>query len=132
LCHKHYGPDIFHRVQDSVLEELGLPPGDVIHLKDGAVPWWNGPDTKRKRVDESKPNAREYPAVKCAEAFVAYKTRYDGEGGCQFSRPLMVGDDSSAHLGESIWYRCKALQDWFPIPLGYTVVTENNEDPFAV
>ena len=115
-----------------VLKELRLLPGDVIHLKDRAVPWWNGPDTKRKRVDEPEPNVWEYLVVKCIEASVAYETRYDDGGGCQFSGPPMVGGDSSVHPGESIWYRCKAHQDWFPISPGYTVVTENNEDPFSV
>ena len=49
LCHKCYGPDILHRVPDVALEELDIPPGNVIHLKDGAVAWWQNSNAKRKR-----------------------------------------------------------------------------------
>jgi hypothetical protein len=32
---KRYGPGILHKVPDSALEDLGIQPGDIIHLKDG-------------------------------------------------------------------------------------------------
>ncbi|KAE9392898.1 hypothetical protein BT96DRAFT_944302 [Gymnopus androsaceus JB14] len=43
---KGYGLDILHEVPDSDLKELGVRPGDVLHLKRGAPLWFNGPDAK--------------------------------------------------------------------------------------
>ncbi|KAE9399161.1 hypothetical protein BT96DRAFT_771043, partial [Gymnopus androsaceus JB14] len=44
---KGYGLDILHAVLDSDLKELGVRPGDVLCLKQGARPlWFNGPDAK--------------------------------------------------------------------------------------
>jgi hypothetical protein len=119
LRHKHYGPDILHKVQDSALEELGIQPGDVIRLKEGAVTWWNSPDVKRKRGNEEVPDA---PPAKC---LVAYERRFDDGGGNRFWGPPMVeGDafDAPDVLGEKMWFKCEARDAWFPIPQGYIVV----------
>jgi hypothetical protein len=39
----------FYIVPDAALEELCIPPGDVIRLTDRAVVWWQSSDAKRKR-----------------------------------------------------------------------------------
>jgi hypothetical protein len=59
---------------------------------------------------------------------VAYERQFDDEGRCQFSGPPMVGGDPPNIPGETIWYRCKACKDWFPIPPGYTVEVEEGDD----
>jgi hypothetical protein len=125
LRNKRYGPDILHRVSEKALEEVGIHPGDVICLQDGAVVWWNGPDAKRKRVDGDK-DTSEPPAKRDS---VAYEKRYDDGGGCHFSGPPMVGGDYSVP-GETLWYKCEARKEWFPVPPGYTVIMEE-EDPWA-
>jgi hypothetical protein len=122
-----------HRVQDSTLKELGIHPGDVIRLKDGAAAWWNGPDAKRKRPnDDDTEHRKQSPTPSAQHNSVTYKTRYDEGGGCQFLGPPMVSSDSSLCPGESLWYKCEARNDWFPVPAGYTIVHEGDEDPFAV
>jgi hypothetical protein len=124
LRRQRYGPDVLHRVPDSDLTKLGIHPGDVIRLKDGAVIWWKGPDAKRKR-DQFEPEPQDALPAKHT---VAYERRFTEGGGSRFSAGPMVGGDPPNAPGETIWYRCEARQDWFPIPPGYTVEEENNED----
>ena len=128
LRHKRYGLDILHKVADSVLEEIGIHPGDVIRLKDGASARRKGPDVKRKRntLDEA-PDA---PPAKHTST-VGYERRLADGGGCRFSGPPMVGGDPPNVPGETLWYKCEARKEWFPIPPGYTVVEEDADDPFG-
>ena len=123
LQHKRYGPDILPCVSDKALEEAGIHPGDVIRLKDGAITWWNGPDAKRKRVD-GEGDISEPPAKRDV---VDYERRFDDGGGSQFSGPPMVGGDYEEVPGETLWYKCTARKDWFPIPHGYTVIVEGDD-----
>ena len=46
LACEGYGPDILPYVEDKVLLECGLTPGDAICLKRGAAEWWNSSDAK--------------------------------------------------------------------------------------
>lgn len=48
LHQKKYGPDILHLVDDTEPKKIRIPAGHVLWLKSGALPWWNGPDVKRK------------------------------------------------------------------------------------
>ena len=70
----------------------------MICLKDGAIMWWNGPER-----------------------------RFDDGGGSQLSGPPMVGGDYEEVPGETLWYKCTACKDWFPIPHGYTVIVEEDD-----
>ena len=124
LHNKRYGPDILPRVLDKALEEVGIHPGDVIRLKDGATVWWNHPDAKRKRADSINKVAGE-PSAK--RNFVAYERRFDEGGGNRFSGPQMVGGDYLVP-GETLWYKCVAKGEWLPVPPGYTVVMEGDEE----
>lgn len=128
LRHKHYGLDILHKVADSALKEIGIHPGDVIHLKDDTSAWWKGPDVERKRnaLDEA-PGA---PLAKHT-GIIGYKRRFANGGGCHFSGPPMVWGDPPNVPGETLWYKCEACNEWFPIPPGYTVVKEDADDPFG-
>lgn len=38
-----YGPDILHKVSDRALEALGIPGGNIIHMKEASHPWFTGP-----------------------------------------------------------------------------------------
>jgi hypothetical protein len=40
----------------------------------------------------------------------------------------MVGGDPPNVQEETIWYKCEARKDWFPVPPGYTIVEEGHED----
>jgi hypothetical protein len=123
LHRKRYGPDILPRVSDKALEEVGIQPGDVIRLKDGAAVWWNGPDAKRKRVDGDEETGE--PSVK--RDSVAYERQFDEGGGCHFSGPPMVGGGYLVP-GETLWYKCVAIGDWLPVPPGYTVIMEEDDE----
>jgi hypothetical protein len=94
LQHKRYGPDILPHVSDKALEEVGIHPGDVIRLKDGAVTWWNGPDAKRKRVD-GEGDISDPPAK---HDIVTYKRRFDDSGACRFSGPPIRQSTSLGNL----------------------------------
>lgn len=120
-------PDILHCVPDSALKDLRLLPGDVIHLKEGVVAWWNGPDAKRKRSRSNTVDGQEPPAKHAATNLVAYERRFDDGGRTQFSGPPMEARDYQVP-GETLWYRCEACQDWFQVSPGYTVVANAEED----
>ena len=105
------------------MEEVGIYPGNVIHLKDGAIMWWNGPDAKRKRVD-GEGDISEPPAN---HDVVDYERRFDDGSGSWFSGPPMVGGDYEEVLGKTLWYKCTAHKDWFPILHRHTVIVEEDD-----
>ena len=70
LRRKSYSPDILHKVSDDALENIGIPAGDVIRLKDASLPWYTGPSAKRRRIEVEKPPE---PVPK---AVVSYKRRW--------------------------------------------------------
>ena len=49
LDHQGIEPDILAEMSDHILSDIGIPDGDIIHLKKGSIAWWNRPDTKWKR-----------------------------------------------------------------------------------
>ncbi|KIK24630.1 hypothetical protein PISMIDRAFT_10069 [Pisolithus microcarpus 441] len=46
-------PDILPDVDDKLLSEFGISPGDAICLKKGSMAWWNGPDANHKQSKAS-------------------------------------------------------------------------------
>jgi len=59
-----------------------------------------------------------------------YERWFDDGGGCHFLGPPMVGGDYYVP-GETLWYKCTARKDWFPVPCGYTVIMEEEENQWA-
>ncbi|KAI6018704.1 hypothetical protein BKA83DRAFT_4496185 [Pisolithus microcarpus] len=59
-------PDILPDVDDKLLSEFGISPGDAICLKKGSMAWWNGPDAKHKQskasASASTEEAQQLPA----------------------------------------------------------------------
>jgi hypothetical protein len=51
-------------------------------------------------------------------------------GGNRFWGPPIEGGDDVLEPGLQIWYKCKAHQDWLPIPQGYVAVAEGDDDDF--
>ncbi|KAF8230706.1 hypothetical protein L208DRAFT_1280491, partial [Tricholoma matsutake] len=49
-----YGPDILHLIEGTTLQGISLSEGDVIHLKQNALHWWNieSEYKKHKQPDE--------------------------------------------------------------------------------
>jgi hypothetical protein len=129
LRRKSYGPDILHRVGDKALEDIGITPGNIIHLKDAAIPWYNGPSAKKRRIT----NESGVEKGQTDKPLVSYEKRwFDTEGNqtgasC-FWGPTMKGGDRVLELGLEIWYKCEARQDWFIVPRGYVAVEEGLED----
>lgn len=125
LRRKAYGPDILHKVDDEALENLGISPGNIIRLKDAAVPWYNGPAAKKRRITSE---SGEEPS-QGKKSLVSYEKRwFDPEGNqtgaSRFWGPIMEAGDEVLEPGLQIWYRCEARGDWFPIPRGYVAVEE--------
>lgn len=129
---KGYGPDILHKVPNKDLEELNIPAGDVIRLKDASLPWFSGPlakSVKRKRATEEVLE----PVVK---KIVQYEKRWhDVNGECTGENrfngyPFIVdeGDGPEPEEGLEIWYYCEAREAWAQLPQGFTVVEEGYED----
>ena len=48
MCLKGFGPDILDLVSQDSLVNLGITPGDAIHLQNNAPKWWNGSHAKQK------------------------------------------------------------------------------------
>jgi len=132
LRRKSYGPDILHKVDDKALEDIGISAGNVIRLKDAAIPWYNGPSAKRRRI------LSEGGEGEVKKPLVAYEKRWFDETGRQtgasrfWGPPMEGGDEPTLEDRLQIWYKCEARQDWFIIPRGYAVVEEggNLDDPF--
>ncbi|KIK13778.1 hypothetical protein PISMIDRAFT_17760 [Pisolithus microcarpus 441] len=137
------GPDILPDVSDKLLADLGLSAGDAIHLKKGSIAWWNGPDAKRKRSNASASGAPE-PSSKRLNTQdsrpnrdsklcrVSYERWYHEGGGWRFTAPPMHKDDNPGlppKLDYDLFYLCETIKQWLPVPHGYSVDldAEDNE-----
>jgi len=129
LRQKGYGPDILHLVPDESLAETGLPHGDVIRLKAGCAAWFTSADAKRKRTEEDKTDDR--PRTPPNKK-VRYEKRFkDGSGAHTFWGPYLEPGDMF-HPEWEIYYYCEARREYFPIPQGYCVIEDDeNQDPFS-
>ncbi|KIM83494.1 hypothetical protein PILCRDRAFT_6924 [Piloderma croceum F 1598] len=129
LHRKLYGPDILHKVNNKALEDIGISPGNIIHLKDAAIPWYNGPSAKKRKIA----SRNEVEQGQAKKPLVVYEKRwFDMEGNqtgasC-FWGPTMEGGKEHLGPGLQIWYKCEACQDWFIIPHGFVVVEEGVDD----
>ena len=126
---KGYGPDILHMVKDSDLGDIGISPGNIIRLKLGASKWWNGPDAKRKHneVDDDHPD-KTRPIKR-----VRFEKRFHDGGGFTFHAPegSMVPGQASQSNDYDTYYYCEARKDMVPVPTGFIVCEESEDNPFA-
>ena len=56
LEEKGIGPDILHDFNNQFYKDLGILPGDIVHLKRGSKSWWKGTqvDVKQKQSNTSE------------------------------------------------------------------------------
>ena len=145
LAQKRYGPDILSHVLDNELSgsEVGIPPGDVIRLKEGSTRWWNmGTGGKRKARSDSLLAISELePSTSPARTqVISYEIQYPGGGGCRYlGGPLQedatgLGYGDELGEGEKVFYSNDALGSMVPIPDGYIAPMPSkldNSNPFA-
>lgn len=124
------GPDVLVDMPQHILSEVGIPIGDIIHLKKASVAWWNRPDAKRKWSSTSSSSGTlnreslEQPVKKK----VAYKRHYHDGGRWYFSGPPMVDGDPDPAADYDLFYKCETQNKWLPVPKGFVVIEKANED----
>ena len=133
LAAQHIGPDILSKIDDKVLTaEIGIPTGDIIRLKRGSTIWWNGPNAKRKRSDTGQSSASQSksPTHQPPQKKVAYEKKYHDGGGSRFTGPPMIaGDgDDDAPKDYELWYQSTDHGTWLPVPRGFIVCEDEDED----
>jgi hypothetical protein len=86
-----FGPDILHLVDDATLLGLGFSKGDVIHLKQNSLRWWNlkSKSNKRKRPDEDVGGLTQPPHEPCMppNVKVRFEKKFHGGGGTRLYGP---------------------------------------------
>ncbi|KAJ7677179.1 hypothetical protein B0H17DRAFT_1207230 [Mycena rosella] len=128
-----YGPDIMHLVDDKELADLGINKGDAICIKAGSQTWWNGPNAKRKRGDDSEtmpgssganlPDINATPPAKK----VAFKRCFtEGRSERLYGPRLAPGDGE-----RNVFYHCPRRNKFVPIPRGYCSTIEDEYVPGA-
>jgi hypothetical protein len=118
-----YAPDILHLVDDSCLKDIGIKPGDVIHLKQNSLQWLNSTASKRKQgnLTHSAPSTPPNKRVRFEKQF------HDG-GSARLYGPRIVeaeGDPLEENVEYDWFYYCKARDAWVPIPPGCVPVLES-------
>ncbi|KAJ7686295.1 hypothetical protein B0H17DRAFT_1204353 [Mycena rosella] len=115
-----YGPDILHLVEDRELVGLGMKKGDVLRIKAGSQPWWNGPNAKRKRGDsDAMPTAD--PLATPPAKKVAFERRFPEGGSERFYGPRIAAGDGE----KNIFYCCPLRSKFVAVPLGYRYTEED-------
>ena len=120
-----FGPDILHLVEDAVLKDVGFTPGDVIGLKQNSQQWWNSMDVKRKRSNETLPQAPSTPPNKR----ITFEKRYRGGGGYRLYGPRIVEAEFSPGDDVDWYYFCKARDAMVPLPSGCKPILDGEEEP---
>ncbi|KAF8132039.1 hypothetical protein EV363DRAFT_1480092 [Boletus edulis] len=132
LAAQHIGPDILPEIDDKTLaSEIGIPAGDIVRLKKGSTVWWNGPDAKRKRSDTGQSSASHPKSpTRPRQKRVAYEKRYHDKGASRFTGPPMIAgdDDEDKDKDYDIWYESTEHQKWLPVPRGFIVCEDAEED----
>ncbi|KAI6020499.1 hypothetical protein EDC04DRAFT_2901729 [Pisolithus marmoratus] len=108
-------PDILLDIDDKLLADLGISAGDAICLKKASG---HEPPLKRANMSALEPQESQPPK------WVFYKKKFHDGGGSHFSAPPMQQDDNTNYpvmQDYDLFYFCEMLQQWFPIPPGYTV-----------
>lgn len=117
LAEKGYSPDILNQVKNSELLSLGIPHGDVIHLKQGAPVWWAGPDARSlKRKAVTPPPEFEDPKK------TRFEQRMNGEelgGYSLFGNGISPRDPDAPPPNHTWWYYCEVTQKMLKIPDNY-------------
>lgn len=119
------GPDILPEMDDTVLREAGINPGDIIRLKRGSKVWWSGPEAKRKRTATQSEPAE---APQATKRKFQYERRYDDGGAARITggpiMPAEDGDDGREYRDFDWYYKCENANDWLPVPRGWIVEEE--------
>ncbi|KAJ7920446.1 hypothetical protein B0H13DRAFT_1867527 [Mycena leptocephala] len=123
-----YGPDIMHLLEDQALVDCGMTKGDALRIKAGAVSWWNGPDAKRKRVEEETGMAgpsqpRDDGPTTPPNKKVSFERRFEGDGATRFWGPRITpAKGGQSEADKNTWLL--AAGSWIPMPLGYRAVED--------
>ncbi|KAJ7022363.1 hypothetical protein C8F04DRAFT_1049070 [Mycena alexandri] len=130
LRRQAFGPDILHLVGDDELMEMGMRKGDVIRLKAGAQPWWNGAEARKRthsQIDNqtasSSGSIRSPDPATPPSKKVAFERRYVDGGAERFYGPRIVTGGGE----RNIYYRCPVRLEFVPVPLGYRSTQEGEE-----
>nr|GAT45074.1 Tc1-mariner class transposase [Mycena chlorophos] len=129
-----YGPDILHKVDAEKLTRLGISAGDAIRLQDGAQAWWNSPEAKKRKRDNSISvgssalgSHTRFPqrprwAFDVAEPDKPFKVAFSVESPsgrlARYARPSMEIGEGWAELAYTK-YLDENTGLWLPIPPGY-------------
>lgn len=125
---QHIGPDILGDIDDKILLGIGIPTGDIIHLKMGCTVWWNGPDAKRKCSNTDQSQSGQAIASSPPKKKISYKKKYYGGGSCHFKGPPMEPGNDDPQKDYDLWYYSTEHGVLLSVPKGY-VVCEDAEDP---
>ncbi|KAJ7015875.1 hypothetical protein C8F04DRAFT_1408854 [Mycena alexandri] len=130
LRRQAFGPDILHLVGDNELMEMGMRKGDVIRLKAGAQPWWNGAEARKRthsQIDNqtasSSGSIRSPDPATPPSKKVAFERRYVDGGAERFYGPRIVTGGGE----RNIYYCCPVRLEFVPVPLGYRSTQEGEE-----
>jgi hypothetical protein len=102
---KSYGPDILSQVPNSDLAGLGIPPGDIIRLKNGSDRWWKKQKKNQAHEDDLDASLSnqggsisrwELPQNN-EDDKVGYEYKYPDGGGVHYSRPCMMHGNQGPH-----------------------------------
>jgi hypothetical protein len=119
-----FGPDILHLVDDKILGEMGIKPGDIIRLKQNSQSWWNNQGETQKRKDRTpSPPAQEPP-----RKTVRFEKKFHSGGVARLYGPQIVAGDLDPNLDYDWYYFCEAREDWVRLPHGYVPVLDGEGD----
>lgn len=130
--HAHgYGPDILHPVDDTALHCIGVSEGDIIHLKQNALHWWNLESETNKHKwpddDANVPGGSVQPDAPCTppNLRVHFEKKYSDGGHMRLYGPQIT--PGKLPLGNDFdrTYFCEAAHGWYvPLPDGYIPVLD--------
>jgi hypothetical protein len=122
---KGFGPDILHRINQDALIDLGIMPGDAIHLQDNALKWWNSAAAKHKHASVDKPTINSTPPNK----HIQFEKHYHDGGKAILWGSKLVECNFDSHGTNFQWhYHSYAHDAVVPIPPGYAPLFKDSDD----
>jgi len=138
LSKKNYGPDMLGQLPDATFtaSPISMPHGDAIRLKRGCQDWLKLDSKCRRRASSVlssqtvhaspfESTNRNADALKL-DAEVRYSIEFPDGGGARYSGPPMKKKESTEADTHTTYFN-NALNEWLPVPAGYTAPPYNSE-----
>ena len=134
LSEKGYGPDIMHLVSVGDLGNIGMAPGDAIHLREYASRWWTDECRRAAKrpcdtetIHTANTSTRTLPPVSESTPLnkqLRFEKHFNDGGGMTIYGPAVKSGSWDDDMDYTWWVYLKEMNMYVPVPMGKVPVLD--------